>query len=231
MYIDEALKPIERQGFRAMNDVYHQPKRSATRKPAYDPHCLLKGCITTSGSDSYHYSGERLWTPRELSLFQTFPYGYQFSGSKTAATKQIGNAFPPIMAEAMFRVCIQTLDAFEADLITAEDDLTTVDLDALLRSNGASRRERQQPQTPRSYFNTPARSMTLPLRQSASRVSRSLATARPTLRARYSSSADESWTDVGQRRAAQNTRNQEVIVIDDDDDGSESDDEVICLSD
>ena len=61
---------------------------------------------------------------------------YQFTGAQGEAKKQIGNAFPPVMAQAMYQVIAQTLEAFEKGLIGAEDDLS--DLDAILRPSGES---------------------------------------------------------------------------------------------
>lgn len=142
VYINEALAHITRQGPRAMNDPYHQPKLYTNPRPAYDPHTFLKGCITTGGTTATHPSGERAFTPRELSLFQSFPYLYEFTGTKSDATKQIGNAFPPIMAQAMYQIIAKTLDAFDNGLIGAEDDLS--ELDALLEQRGGNHAQQRR---------------------------------------------------------------------------------------
>ena len=136
VYIDQALKHITRQGRRAMNDPYHQPKLFPVPKLAYDPRTFLRGCITTGGTTACHPSGTRHFTPRELSLFQSFPYVYEFTGAKGEATKQIGNAFPPIMAQTIYQTIAKTLEAFEKGLIGAEDDLS--DLDIILAETGES---------------------------------------------------------------------------------------------
>ncbi|KAI4605989.1 hypothetical protein J4E83_010255 [Alternaria metachromatica] len=136
VYIDDALTHITRQGRRAMNDPYHQPKWFPIPRPAYNPRTFLQGCITTGGTTACHPSGKRHFTPRELSLCQSFPYVYQFTGAQGEAKKQIGNAFPPIMAQAMYQTIEKTLEAFEKGLIGAEDDLS--DLDAILEPSGES---------------------------------------------------------------------------------------------
>jgi len=119
-----------------MNDPYHQPKWFPIPRAAYNPRTFLQGCITTGGTTACHPSGKRHFTPRELSLCQSFPYVYEFTGAQGEAKKQIGNAFPPIMAQAMYQTIAQTLEAFEKGLIGAEDDLS--DLDAILRPSGES---------------------------------------------------------------------------------------------
>jgi DNA (cytosine-5)-methyltransferase 1 len=145
-----------------MNDPYHLPKPMSQPKPAYDPNSFLKGCITTGGTDAYHPSGKRRFTPRELSLFQSFKYTYHFAGTKSDATTQIGNAFPPVMAEKVYRTIAKTLEAFDTGLIGAEDDLSILDLDALLERNGS--RTPQARSAPSSYMDGTSRSRDLPIR-------------------------------------------------------------------
>jgi hypothetical protein len=151
--IEDALVPIQRLALRPTDDQYHQPKHIKNPQDPHSPRTFLKGCITTDGGTAYHYSGTRKYTPRELSLLQTFPIDYKFSGTQTAARKQIGNAFPPIMAEAMYRTIAKTLEAFDKGYIKAEDDLS--DLDRILDRKGAALRQARP--VPRAVFNPPAR--------------------------------------------------------------------------
>jgi hypothetical protein len=173
-YIHDALLPIQRLADRPSRDPYHIPKPAKDPRPPYNAHSFLKSCITTSGPDSYHPSGLRRFTPRELSLFQSFPYGYKFTGGVGEATKQIGNAFPPIVAEAFYRVITKTLEAFDSGHIEAEDDL--MDLDGILERKGVE--FNTTPTFGRSMFSAPQRYSSQPSRylQRDNNNSRSTAT-------------------------------------------------------
>ncbi|KAH7090195.1 S-adenosyl-L-methionine-dependent methyltransferase [Paraphoma chrysanthemicola] len=151
--IRDALLPIERLANRPTDDQYHQPKIAARPREPYSSNSFLKGCITTNGAEKYHYTGIRKYTARELGLFQSFPVTYQFYGSQTEATKQVGNAFPPIMAEALYRTIAKTLEAFDNGFIDAEDDLS--DLDGILARKGAQ--FPKAPSTQRSLFDATPR--------------------------------------------------------------------------
>ncbi|KJK64311.1 C-5 cytosine-specific DNA methylase [Aspergillus parasiticus SU-1] len=76
-------------------------------KPPYDPH-RPAGTITCGGGDNnYHPSGRRNFTNRELACLQTFPINFRFGPREVR--KQIGNAVPPSLAEAMYKEIIRTL--------------------------------------------------------------------------------------------------------------------------
>lgn len=154
-FIKDALRPIERLANHPTNDKYHQTKPTRNPREPHSPQMFLKGCITTNGGGdaSYHFSGLRKYTPRELSLFQSFPPSYRFTGGQGDAIKQIGNAFPPIMAEVLYRTIAKTLEAFDKGFIEAEDDLS--DLDELLEKKGAVLQNAQS--KPRASFNSPRR--------------------------------------------------------------------------
>ena len=60
--------------------------------------------------NNYHPSGLRRYTVRELACLQTFPMFHLFvAKAKTVAIRQIGNALPPMMAQAWYRAIVKSL--------------------------------------------------------------------------------------------------------------------------
>ncbi|KAI1755716.1 S-adenosyl-L-methionine-dependent methyltransferase [Xylaria castorea] len=68
----------------------------------YDDRCQI-GTVTTSGSEWAHPSGQRNFTLRELAFIQGFPRSHKFFGTRTQINRQIGNAFPPVVVEILYR--------------------------------------------------------------------------------------------------------------------------------
>jgi DNA (cytosine-5)-methyltransferase 1 len=127
--IGDALEKLERLGQRDSNDLYHQPKKmTVINGQPYDPYSRFINCIMTSGVTNLHPSGKRNFTTRELALLQSLPHDHCLTGSQTTAIKQIGNMFPPVMAEIVYRTCAQTLEAFDNGFITAEDEIEDLDI-------------------------------------------------------------------------------------------------------
>mgnify|MGYP006193869473 FL=1 len=60
--------------------------------------------ILTARTSYYHPIENRYLTPREAAACQSFPNDFVFHGSQTAIFRQIGNAVPPLMAEALGQV-------------------------------------------------------------------------------------------------------------------------------
>ena len=69
-------------------------KKCAADKPS----CTIK---ENHGATNIHYKLPRVITPREMAALQSFPDDYIFSGPKTKQIKQIGNAVPPVLAQAI----------------------------------------------------------------------------------------------------------------------------------
>lgn len=83
-------------------DPLHKPRdmRRVNFRP-WDADRILPRCITTSGGQNYHFSGKRDLTLREYATLQGFPVYHVFSAPYIK--KQIGNAFPPVVAEHLYR--------------------------------------------------------------------------------------------------------------------------------
>lgn len=67
--------------------------------------------IAKDGYWYIHPRQHRTITVREAARLQTFPDGFRFAGRPTAAFKQIGNAVPPFLGEALGRAVRQSLVA------------------------------------------------------------------------------------------------------------------------
>ncbi|EPP7680406.1 MULTISPECIES: DNA cytosine methyltransferase [Yersinia] len=62
---------------------------------------LTTRCTSYSNGRFGHPEQDRAISLREAALLQTFPLNYQFFGSFNSKAKQIGNAVPPLMSEAV----------------------------------------------------------------------------------------------------------------------------------
>lgn len=89
--------------YKGHSDVYG---RLAWDKPASG---LTTRCISYSNGRFGHPEQDRAISLREAALLQTFPIDYLFTGSLVSKAKQIGNAVPPKMAEALGRAIISSI--------------------------------------------------------------------------------------------------------------------------
>lgn len=71
-----------------------------------------KPCFTidTGHNHHFHYKENRVPTVRESARIQSFPDSFEFIGIKTSQLKQVGNAVPPLMAEAVARQVIDVME-------------------------------------------------------------------------------------------------------------------------
>jgi DNA (cytosine-5)-methyltransferase 1 len=58
----------------------------------------------------FHYSQDRSFTVREAARIQSFPDSYIFNGNLAQQFAQVGNAVPPLLAEAVGRSIRQVLE-------------------------------------------------------------------------------------------------------------------------
>ena len=89
--------------YKGHTDVYG---RLAWDKPASG---LTTRCISYSNGRFGQPEQNRAISLREAALLQTFPLDYLFTGSLVSKAKQIGNAVPPKMAEALGRAILSSL--------------------------------------------------------------------------------------------------------------------------
>lgn len=70
-----------------------------------------KPCFTidTGHNHHFHYRANRVPTARESARIQSFPDTFRFLGIKTSQLKQVGNAVPPLLAEALAKRVIEYL--------------------------------------------------------------------------------------------------------------------------
>ena len=67
------------------------------------PSCTLTAHLGKDAYSHIHYDSDQARTisVREAARLQSFPDGYVFSGAMNSAFRQIGNAVPPLMAQAI----------------------------------------------------------------------------------------------------------------------------------
>ena len=91
------------------------------RQRALDPNSPAP-TITTLPDDLCHYAADRTLTIRELARLQSFPDSFEFKGNETTGGEkrrtevpqysQVGNAVPPLLAEALGRQLMNLLHSW-----------------------------------------------------------------------------------------------------------------------
>jgi DNA (cytosine-5)-methyltransferase 1 len=82
--------------------LYH---RLAWDAPAYTITCYFRN---VSAGPFVHPEDNRALTCREAARIQSFPDSFEFQGA--SLPRQIGNAVPPLLAEAVGRAAVDALD-------------------------------------------------------------------------------------------------------------------------
>lgn len=94
--------------------VHHDPKHFGNRYTVQEfdkPGRTVVAHLYKDGNLFIHpdYKQERTFTVREAARIQSFPDDFLFEGSRTEQYKQVGNAVPPLMAEAFAKAIKKTL--------------------------------------------------------------------------------------------------------------------------
>ncbi|KAA8643330.1 hypothetical protein EYZ11_000889 [Aspergillus tanneri] len=88
------------------HDVQGAQSRGLLRAP-FDPNQQARTITCGGGDNNYHPSGQRRFTNREFACLQTFPLSYRFG--RREVRRQIGNAVPPALAQAVYGEIIRSL--------------------------------------------------------------------------------------------------------------------------
>ncbi len=70
-------------------------------------------CITGDMRKVFHYEQNRALTVRELAKIQSFPDDFIFKGTSISQQQQVGNAVPPLLAEAIAGEILQMIKTHE----------------------------------------------------------------------------------------------------------------------
>lgn len=98
--------------------VHHDPKHFGNRYTVQEfdkPGRTVVAHLYKDGNLFIHpdSSQERTFTVREAARIQSFPDDFIFEGSRTEQYKQVGNAVPPLMAEAFAKTLAEVLKEIE----------------------------------------------------------------------------------------------------------------------
>lgn len=65
--------------------------------------------IDTGHRNYFHYLEPRIPTVREAARIQSFPDDFEILGTRGSQYKQVGNAVPPLLAQAIAEQIIKTI--------------------------------------------------------------------------------------------------------------------------
>ena len=101
--VDKGIIP---EGYRLTSGYNNTYGRLVANQPSTT---ITNNLCTPSGLRCIHYNQDRTLTPREGARIQSFPDWFEFYGTRTDVTKQIGNAVPPLLAMAVAKKIRLTL--------------------------------------------------------------------------------------------------------------------------
>ncbi|MFD2574635.1 DNA cytosine methyltransferase [Spirosoma soli] len=110
----------------------YDPAKFPNKWRKMEPDQPARTLMAHLGKDSYshiHYDSQQARTisVREAARLQSFPDGFVFSGTMNPAFKQIGNAVPPLLANAVARSIFHTLTQIRANTNATQTRVEAVD--------------------------------------------------------------------------------------------------------
>lgn len=135
---DHITRPVREDDRAAFESMTHEtkytdlaPEFQRYRKDIFDDkykklneNDLSRTITAHIAKDGYWYihpRQPRTLTVREAARIQTFPDDFRFAGPPSAAFKQIGNAVPPLVAQAMGQAVLSSMEACKRDSVFSRE--------------------------------------------------------------------------------------------------------------
>ena len=106
----EKMSYVSNGGSRADIPSDIRPKSGDVRKYIRYDSDKPSVCITGDMRKVFHYDQNRALTVRELARIQTFPDDFVFDGTRISQQMQVGNAVPPVLAQALAKTVKNQLE-------------------------------------------------------------------------------------------------------------------------
>lgn len=76
--------------------------------------------VDTGHRNLFHYEYNRIPTVRESARMQSFPDDFIFTGTKTQQSRQVGNAVPPLLGQALGKAILASMNTSDQNVFTLD---------------------------------------------------------------------------------------------------------------